>query len=376
MVRSSSPRRAAAHPDVHAIGQPGLTINGGLAQLGGTGGDQIFDLAPVTITSGAFDTDGLSETFATLNLQGTGIGGTGALVNSAAASSTITVTGGTTLTGNTTIGVTQSTGSLTLNNGISGNVALTKVGAGTLLLAGNNTFTGSVAINAGTLALGNAGALGGTSNTVNANSGGDSRSWRAGDRDKYVKHLRNRRGAMVLSINSSANPASFAGTVNVIAPVSIGGSGDITLSGSVDSATNVLTKIGTDTLRLSGSTDNISLAVTVNSGSVILGKASTSGMHAIGGGPGLVINGGRLNSAAPAAIRSMTLPPSRSAAARSTPTAGAKRSRRSISKEPGSERRRDQLGRRLFDAYADGRNHSHRRHHNRRHAEHRQPHAE
>ena len=143
------------NPDVHAIGQPGLFIEGGLAQLGGTGGDQIYDLAPITITSGAFDTNGLSETFASLNLQGTGIGGAGALVNSAAAFSTITPTGGTTLTGATTIGVTQSTGELQLNNAIGGNFGLTKVGAGTLLLAGNNTFTGSVAINAGTLALGN-----------------------------------------------------------------------------------------------------------------------------------------------------------------------------------------------------------------------------
>ena len=113
---SSSP-----NPDVHAIGQPGLFIEGGLAQLGGTGGDQIYDIAPVTITSGAFDTNGFSETFASLNLQGTGIGGAGALVNSAAGFSVITPTGGTTLTGAATIGVTQSAGELQLNNAIGGN---------------------------------------------------------------------------------------------------------------------------------------------------------------------------------------------------------------------------------------------------------------
>ena len=66
----------ASASGVHAIGGgPGLVINGGTAQLGGTGGDQIYDFAPVTITSGTFDTNDLSETFATLNLQGTGIGG-------------------------------------------------------------------------------------------------------------------------------------------------------------------------------------------------------------------------------------------------------------------------------------------------------------
>jgi autotransporter-associated beta strand protein len=141
-------------PDVHAVGwdQPllGMVVNGGTAQLGGTGGDQIYDSANVTVTSGTFDTNGQSETFATLNLQGTGIGGAGALVNTAAGSSTITPTSGTTLNSSTTIGVTQSGGSLTLNNGISGNFILTKVGAGTLTLSGNSSFTGGLNLNDGT----------------------------------------------------------------------------------------------------------------------------------------------------------------------------------------------------------------------------------
>jgi autotransporter-associated beta strand protein len=140
-------------PDVHAVGWNaplfGMVVNGGTAQLGGTGGDQIYDSATVTVTSGAFDTNGQTETFATLNLQGGGIGGAGALVNTAAGSSTITPTGGTTLNAATTIGVTQSGGSLTLNNGISGNFMLTKVGAGTLTLSGSSNFTGGLNLNDG-----------------------------------------------------------------------------------------------------------------------------------------------------------------------------------------------------------------------------------
>ena len=112
------------------LARTSLTVNGGTAQLGGTGGDQIYDFGSVTVTSGAFDTNGRNETFATLSLQGTGIGGNGALVNTGFNTfSTITPTGGTVLTGNATIGV-NSDSAITLNNAISGNFALTKVGPG------------------------------------------------------------------------------------------------------------------------------------------------------------------------------------------------------------------------------------------------------
>src|SRR5206468_3556088 len=113
--------------------------------------NQIPDLAPVTVTSGAIDINGQSETFATLSLQGTGIANGGALVNSAAGAAVITPSGAILLTGDATIGVTQSGGSLTLNNPISGSFALTKVGAGSLTLNGNSTFTGPLNINGGTL---------------------------------------------------------------------------------------------------------------------------------------------------------------------------------------------------------------------------------
>ncbi|NHW87638.1 autotransporter-associated beta strand repeat-containing protein, partial [Escherichia coli] len=47
--------------------------------------------------------------------------------------------------------------SIIANNGTSG---LSKSGAGTLILAQNNTYTGTTAIGAGTLQLGNGGATG------------------------------------------------------------------------------------------------------------------------------------------------------------------------------------------------------------------------
>ena len=69
---------------VHAIGGPGLTIGGGTVQLGGTGGDQIYDFSTETVNSGTFDFNGRSEVFTTLG----GTGGT--ILNNGGAPSTLT----------------------------------------------------------------------------------------------------------------------------------------------------------------------------------------------------------------------------------------------------------------------------------------------
>jgi fibronectin-binding autotransporter adhesin len=66
-------------------------------------------------------------------------------------------TGSGTLTGNTTL---NTASAVTINEVISGNFSLTKSGASTLTLGGANLFTGGMFLNAGTLTLGNATALG------------------------------------------------------------------------------------------------------------------------------------------------------------------------------------------------------------------------
>ncbi len=66
-------------------------------------------------------------------------------------------TGAVTLVGNPTI--TANAQTLTLGGNIGGTSNLTKAGAGTLVLSGNNNYTGTTTLNAGTLGIGNAGAL-------------------------------------------------------------------------------------------------------------------------------------------------------------------------------------------------------------------------
>ncbi|MCX7008139.1 MAG: autotransporter-associated beta strand repeat-containing protein, partial [Kiritimatiellaeota bacterium] len=57
---------------------------------------------------------------------------------------------------------------VTVNNVLSGNGALAKLGVGTLALQGSNTFGGGVTLNAGTLRIENASALGTNTFTINA----------------------------------------------------------------------------------------------------------------------------------------------------------------------------------------------------------------
>ena len=142
---------------VRALGS-GLTIAGGVAQLGGTGGDQLYDGSSVTVTSGAFDTNARSETISNLGLAGTGLSSKGALLNDAGSgAAALTVSGTTTLTANTSIGVTNSAASMTLTSDVTGASTLSKVGAGTLTVVSKTTngiAPGVIDIHAGTLLLG------------------------------------------------------------------------------------------------------------------------------------------------------------------------------------------------------------------------------
>jgi len=82
---------------VHAIGG-GLTINsGGLAQITGTGGDQIYNGTGVAVSGGTFDLNGNAETVSSLAFSG------GTLQNSSTVNGTLTDSGTLTMNGNVTV---------------------------------------------------------------------------------------------------------------------------------------------------------------------------------------------------------------------------------------------------------------------------------
>lgn len=152
---------------VHALGGGGdfgLIINGGTARIGNTTGDQIVDGGMVRVNGGAFDLNGANETIGTLS------GAAGSVTSAGAATLTINSTAGVLGTFfNGTVGTSALYRSEYGGTGvISGNVALTKSGAGLQILTGTHTYTGATNVTAGTLAVN---ATTATAGTVAADGG-------------------------------------------------------------------------------------------------------------------------------------------------------------------------------------------------------------
>jgi autotransporter-associated beta strand protein len=129
---------------IHALSSfaPFLLINaGGLMQLSGFGGDQIYQSSGLT-DNGTFDMAGLNEGFDMLN-------GTGLVTSS----------------GTSVLELGQNNGSSTFAGAIVdglGNLSLSKVGTGTFTSTGTNHYTGSATVSAGKLVAGTASTGGGS----------------------------------------------------------------------------------------------------------------------------------------------------------------------------------------------------------------------
>ena len=131
---------------------PGTTqwVNDGTyTGIFGTGGKTVnIDAGGITTAGLEFDTDGYV-------INGTGTGNTLTLSSNGH-----------------NINVVNATDTATINAPIAGASGLSKVGAGTLILGGANTFSGSVSVTAGTLRIGSDANLGATTNGVTLSNGG------------------------------------------------------------------------------------------------------------------------------------------------------------------------------------------------------------
>jgi fibronectin-binding autotransporter adhesin len=312
-----------------------LTINnGGIAQLAGSGNDQLYGAADVVVNEGGtFDLNGRSESF-------DGLSGFGIVTNTAAATTStiaageagansafggtlqdgsgvlafekigggiLTLSGSNSYTGGTTIsegileigngGTTGSiagdivnnaelivnrSGSLVLDGAISGSGWIVKLGSGTLTLSGSNSYEGVTSVTQGTLVISNNSGLGSAEGT--------------GVEDGGTLHLDNVDiGDEVLWLIGSGTGVGGQGALTVTGTSSTGGivsfdhatvgiadDSTLTLRGSV--GTGLMTKIGQGTLVLTGTTDNPGLNLLFTAGQLILAKDSSSDVHAIGDG--------------------------------------------------------------------------------------------
>jgi fibronectin-binding autotransporter adhesin len=135
------------------------------------------------------DLNGFSNTIGSL-------AGNGSVINSAT-TAPVTLTVGIDNTSTTFSGVIGPIGA--------GDISITKIGSGTLVLTGNNLYSGSTTISGGTLELGNGGVTGAIAGNVIDNA--------------------------TLAFNRS-NQYTFAGTINGTGRVLQAGTGTLTLSGS------------------------------------------------------------------------------------------------------------------------------------------------
>ena len=290
-------------------GSPGPVFTGGTLQIAGA---NIVSALPIVLQAagGTVDTNGNNATLSgaisgpggmtkigagTLTLSGssTYTGATsvnaGTLqagaVNALSPFSAFTIASGTTLalaSFNQTIGSLAGAGSVTLGSAtlttgndntntmfsgtISGSGGLTKIGSGTFVLTGDNTYTGSTTISAGTLQLGNGGTTGSIIGNVVDNG--------------------------IFAINRS-DTFTFGGVISGTGAFQQSGPGTTILSG--DNTYTGTTAVNAGTLIVNGSIANS--AVTVNAGATLAGNGTVGPTAILSGGtfaPGTITVAGNL----------------------------------------------------------------------------------
>lgn len=253
------------------------TIQSGTISL--TTAKGIQNSSSLTVDSGAtFNISGVVVTAAesptTFNLNGTGVGGNGALTGNGTAS----YAGAITLATNSTIAV-ASGNTLTLSGAIGGSGSLTMAGPGTLALTGtNNSYSGGTVLQGGTVSIAADLSLGAAPGSVNAAS----ITFNGGTLASTATLTLNANRGITLTGNGTLSPAT--GTTLNYAGI-ITGSGSLTMSGA---GTLSLTGVNTYTGNTQFNAGTLSIAADSGLGSDPNSFSATN----------LTFNGGTLASTA------------------------------------------------------------------------------
>ena len=242
----------------HALGA-GLTIAGGTVQLGGTGGDQIYDNVVVAVNSGAFDLNGLSETIK-------GLSGSGGVVTNATGTPSVLTINHSTIT---------NSGTQSYGGSVNGNLRVVIANSATKntdvqAFSGTNGYTGGTLVDNGHLRV-----------TADAGLGAVPGAFDA-------QNITLQNGGVLQNNNSdpvlNANRGIYLGAGGGV--VYTGWNKTITINGVI-SGPGGLTKTDTGTLNLTA-VNTYSGATTVNNTTLSL----TGANGALTGTSGVSISGG------------------------------------------------------------------------------------
>ena len=187
------------------------------------------------------------------------------------------------------------------NNSYSG---LTTISNGTLTLAGNNSGAGGVTLSAGTLNINNAGALGtgtftiGSGTTINSataivNSNINAQNWNGSFTFTGTNSLNLGTGTVALAgpltVTTTASTLTFGGAITggSIFDITKAGAGTLAYTGNTTMASNRTVNVSAGTLALGGTISG-GFGITVNGA----GTLSLSGATANAAGSAIIINSG------------------------------------------------------------------------------------
>jgi len=264
-----------------------LTITGATVQLGGTGQggsttsvDQIYDNASVVLNSGTFDLNGRSETIG--GFSGTG----GTVTSSAAGNATLTVGGSGTFSGviqngSGTVSFTKTGDNTTTFNGSTANTysGTTTITGGTVVLnktAGVNAIAGNIILGDGTgpdvLQLSASNQLADTSIITLVGTTALNRGWlKLNGNDETIGGLSSATAGAGLVANEGASNSTL--TLNVTGSQDFSG---LIRNASSANGTLSLVKTGSGTQTLSGN-NTYSGTTTISTGTLQIGNGGTSG---------------------------------------------------------------------------------------------------